>query len=101
MDEQIKKVFDKWWKNYVGSMKGLEKKVPIDVRKAIVDAFEQGWAEGVASMLNKASAKLSKMGRVEIRGPAIVVANEMVSKDRIPFCTENIGNILKKRKEKK
>jgi hypothetical protein len=100
MDEQIKKNFEVWWKKDPQYLPGdnLDKSA---VYHRCLAAFEQGWAEGIASMFDKVNAKLSMMGRVRIPKAGIVVADEMTSEERIPRVLGIAGEILKKRKEVK
>ncbi len=65
MANEIRKAFEKWWEIY---KKGREGMWLPDSEKIVKDAFEQGWTEGVASMvdfkMSQAMPTASRMGDI-------------------------------------
>lgn len=63
MDEEIKKVFYKWW---AGNPIKIHSRGNPDPTTIAETAFEQGWGEGIASIMDKAAAKVEKAGKGRI-----------------------------------
>lgn len=99
MDESIKQKFDEWWEGLQGYAKYPEDQFTLQrprVQVAVEAAFEQGFAEGVASMMDRLGMVLMKTGKIVPKPDTVASVAEKAKQARLAgdIARRNLGRII-------